>query len=300
MTKTAKICFAFALLLLFALFPGKVRAEISLILSNPEVTDDQVTVDVAISGLTSSSCPNTACFLQAMFTSKDTTRYFGFTQNSGGSWYEYNSEPSKDYIKSTFFSFTPIEGSWSGKLVAKNNPNDSNYKGPGDYLLRVKRYTGNATSSTSESSNDITVNFTYILPTATPTETPQPTTTATPTPSPTATPTKTPTPTAAPTKTPTPKPSPTVLASPSPSSDSYETLGADTPSVLEIGNITSPSPEVLGTKDTKEKFPWMASVFLLGGVVSLVFAFLSFFKGRKLSYNNQSENKERLPSNEDT
>ena len=50
-------------------FPFFVHA-IDIVLSNPSVGgDDEVTVDVSVTGLSQSSCPNTKCFLQAMLLS---------------------------------------------------------------------------------------------------------------------------------------------------------------------------------------------------------------------------------------
>ncbi|MEK7061531.1 MAG: hypothetical protein AAB954_02620 [Patescibacteria group bacterium] len=173
---------------------------ITLVISNPVISNDEVTVDVNVSGLSSMN------YLQGMFTqSTINPSYFGYTQNNIGDWYKYSGSYTKEEIQLTFFSFTPQDSSWSGQLKIKNDPADPDYIGPGTYVLRVKRYTGGSDSS-AQTSNDLSVDLAYVFPTSTPTETPtsvpNPTNTPTATPNPTATPTKTPTPT----KSPTPRP----------------------------------------------------------------------------------------------
>src|SRR5260221_10690104 len=115
--KSALILF----LVLFFFSAKNVFATISSVISNPVVdSNDEITIDVNITGLISSSCPNTQCFLQGMLTQSINPQYLGFTQNNNSQWYEYNGSPDTSYIQSTFFSFTPNSGSWSGQLKVKN------------------------------------------------------------------------------------------------------------------------------------------------------------------------------------
>ena len=243
---------------------------IDLSISNPVVSNDEVMVGVNISGLVSNSCPLTKCYLQGMFTkTASPAHYFGFTKNNygEGDWYKYFWSPSKEEIQSTYFYFTPENGTWSGTLNIKNDPADPDYVGPGDYFLRVRRYTGNSDNGpTSEESNDLTIGLTYVLPTPTPTSTPIPTPTPTATPNPTATPTKTSSPT--PTKSPTPKPTTTF----SPTSTPEEL-------VLGIQNSTSspsasPEEEVID----KKKFPVFPIILIITGFLCIAGAVFFFVK----------------------
>lgn len=147
-------------------------------------TNDEIEVEVTVKGLSSSSCFENRCYLQGLLTVENQNQYFGFTQNNQGNWYEYIGSPEVELIKSTFFSFEPKEGSWSGKLKVKNNSGDSDYKGPGNYSLQLRRYSGKSSSHAGES-NALSVQLSYILPTPTPSPTP---TIYTASPTPTSTP----------------------------------------------------------------------------------------------------------------
>ncbi len=259
--------FVFTLLFLvsfFLIFPISVSA-VNLTISEPQVVSDVVTINVSISGLSSQSCPNTICYLQGMFTSLGQTKYFGLTQNNSGQWYEYNGSPESSYIANTFFSFTPVDDGWNGSLIVKNNPDDSDYDGPGDYNLKVKRYTGNSSSSTSEESNILTIQLTTV------TLTPTPSPTGIPTQSPTSTPTPTKSPTPIPTKSPTPKPS----KSPSPS-----------PEVLGEEDVSTPEPETpsatpLVSDSSKKKFPLIPVLFIGSGLVMIGVALVQLKNAKK-------------------
>ena len=148
------------LTLLLALFwASPAFAAISFSISNPQQSGNEVTIDVSLSGLTSSSCPNVSCYLQAAFTSQVQTRYFGFTKNNSGQWYEYISSPSTTYIQSTFFAFQPTSGAWSGQVTLKINTESSYYDGPGTYNINAWRYTGNSTSGTAITSDVLSINI---------------------------------------------------------------------------------------------------------------------------------------------
>lgn len=233
----------FIAVLLFFFVAGKIEA-ITFTISNPVVnSDDSIDVDAAISGLIASSCSTSGCYLQAELRMLDESKnYFGYTYNNSGEFIDYlSSFSSTDDIKSKLFNFVPVSASWSGKLKAKNNPNDANYLGPGQYTFRFRRFSGNSKNPIDPStgdSNALTVNFTLSSPTPTPTPTPTSTNSPTPTPAPTSspTPTKTPTPTPTPTKTPTP--SPTLKPSVSPTSEEVlptgVVLGENTGNKLDI------------------------------------------------------------------
>jgi len=231
---------------------------ITIVISNPVVVSDEVTVDVKVSGLSSTN------YLQGMFTKSTTDpSYFGYTQNNNSDWYKYSGSYSKEEIQLNFFSFTPQESSWSGQLKIKNDSADPDYIGPGTYTLRVKRYTGGSDSS-AQTSNDLSVDLAYVLPTSTPTATPTPTPTATA--SPTATPTKTPIPT--PTKSPTPKPTTDPL--PMPTSEEL---------VLGIQNNTvMPSPTPEEEIADEKNFPVFPVILIVTGFLCIAGAIFFFVK----------------------
>ena len=243
---------------LFFLFSSPAHA-ISFTLSNPQVSD-QITIDITISGATNTNCPNSRCYLQGMLTAVDQNKYFGFTQNNSGDWYEYISEPEPEYIQSSFFSLQLTDGNWSGQLKIKNNPQDPDYQGPGNYLLKVKRYTGNS-SSGSFAANDLNVTLTQASPSPSPTPTP--------TPSPTSTPTSAPNPTPTPTLRPTS--SPQVLAAKTASSASTASPSADMADInLAPGLLSTPSasPE-LATPSGQGNLPLAPFLIAGGGLIAL-------------------------------
>jgi hypothetical protein len=195
-----KIKIFFILALLFLFFVKKVDAVITFTISNPTVdSNDVIEVEASLAGLTSSqNCSTSGCYLQAELKILDESKgYFGYTSNNSGEFVDYFSlASSADEVKSKLFNFVPSpSGTWSGKLKAKNNFTDSNYKGPGQYAIRFRRFTGNSISATDGDSNALTINLSLALPTPTPgpTNTPTPNPTSTPTPAPASTNTPTPT-----------------------------------------------------------------------------------------------------------
>ncbi len=253
--------------LYFLLFPNVVfAADINLELLNQ---DDYLTINVNISGLERTSCKDSTCYLQGMFTStQGSPKYFGYTFGQYD-WFIYDGSPEKEFIKSNFVPFeTSLEGSWSGVIRLKPDKNDPDYKGPGEYLIKVRRYTGESTGPATDDINILTVNLNE--PTPSPTGTPTPAPTNTPSPSPTIsstpTPVKTPSATASPTpvvtktpsvtKTPTPEPSvspqvvspTTLLVSPS---TAVAVLGESTDSSSYVLNLNSPTPTTDSEKSSK-------------------------------------------------
>lgn len=255
---------------LFLSFPSPTFAAISFTLSNPQYQDNELTVDVSLSGLTSTSCSNSICYLQGAFTAQDKTKYFGSTQSTSGQWYPYISSPDPSYIQSDFFSFQPLEGNWSGTIKIKFDPQDAAYKGSGTYTLKVWRYTGKSSSPAGNAV--ISVN----LASAAPTPTFIPTSTQTPSTIPTKTPTSKPTPiksgptaTAKPVATTTPAPALTpaksVIQQSSKEEDNIPT------SILGEMVTASPSasPTIAGAKeasffDLPKLFIGIGFVFLVG------------------------------------
>lgn len=167
------------LTVLFLFFGVRVTFAVSFTISNPQYHGDEITIDILLSGLTSSSCLNGYCYLQAAFTSPSPIRYFGFTKNNNGQWYQYISSPTQSYIQSTFFTFQPVGGTWSGQLTLKVNTEDSNYHGAGTYNIKAWRYSGNS-SSASGDSDSISVNIQIPVPSPSSISTPAPSVTPTP------------------------------------------------------------------------------------------------------------------------
>lgn len=210
-----------------------------------------------------------------MFTSAyGSPKYFGFTFGQND-WFLYDGSPEKDFIKTNFVPFdTSPDGSWSGVLRLRPDKDDPDYKGPGEYIIKVKRYTGESTSAATDDFNQLIVNLSEPTPTptaviespsetvsATPTNTLTPSPIAIRTPTPSLTQIKTPTPT--PIKTPTPEPkasvSPTQLLTPT-SIMGREVLGDSTSSAEINLNILSATPSVTVKKDGKEQ-PHSTSYF---------------------------------------
>jgi hypothetical protein len=256
--------FIFVLIFSFLfLNPDQVFAVISFSIANPQITENVITVDVSIAGLSTSSCPESNCYLQAAFTSPSKTRYFGFTQNNNKEWYKYDGSPEQDYIKSTFFTFHPQDGSWFGSLVVKVDEQDSDYDGPGTYNLKAWRYSGNSNSSSGDSDNVLPVNLTASLPSPTPSPQPSPSPSHSPSPSPT--PKSTPKTTA---KSPSPSPKPT-------DNQTKSVLGEKTATSTPSANLSntfqdSPSPSAGYTGESSQK---IAGIFI--GVGSVLIAISS-------------------------
>lgn len=185
------------------LFTTSVDA-IEFTVSNPQISGQEIAIDVSLSGVTSSNCPSAKCYLQGILRAADSTYYFGETLNNKGVWIDYISSPEKEYITENFFAVEIVGSSWSGQLKVRYKSDDSRYKGPGTYDLKVRRYTGGSSSSAGEAAT--TVSLTAAIPQS-PTATPTPQSTSSPTPTSTPKPTATSTPTPTPTKQATPTPS---------------------------------------------------------------------------------------------
>lgn len=253
-------------------------ATISLSISSMAKKDDYYIVNITASGLSSSS----GCFVQGMFTATPSS-YFGYTWSSKGEWLKYDASPDQEFVKANFVELINDEPK---NILVKPDFASGSYKGPGNYILKVRRFIANGNSS-SYYSNIIPVDLTEPTPIETvtetpadtPAETPMPTltvsSTSTPTLTPTSTKTLTPTPTKTPTKTPTisktPTPKPTT---PSLVSSGSGVLGESTDSasvssmILDTPEAT-PSPQ---EKPTNYKTPFFIGLTLVfGGSLLLYF-----------------------------
>lgn len=97
--------------------------------------DDSVTINASAAGLTT-----TTSRLQAIFTkSLDSPRYFSFSQNQNGEWYQYKSSPT-DSEFADYYIVTASNSAWAGTIKVKFDNNSVGFKGAGDYYLRLKLY----------------------------------------------------------------------------------------------------------------------------------------------------------------
>jgi hypothetical protein len=164
------------------------------------------------------------------------TSYFGFTQNKEGIWTNASGSKCMEYYKIAQSDL--VEGSWSGKLKLKPDLASSFYIGPGEYFLKVGRYTSSCGSPTW--SGETTMIIMGPSPTYTPTQTPIPT--SSPIPMPSTSPTQAPTNMPTRTKTPTPTVFISSDAQSVDSSESAQVLG--TTESLEESSISSQTREL--------------------------------------------------------
>lgn len=205
---------------------------ISFGISNFEKINDHYAVEASISGAATGS----AYFVQTMLTRTDQNSYFGFTWSQKGEWLKYSSSPDKELIKS---NFPVLKNGEMQKILFKPDIDSPKYQGSGEYVLKMKRYTGES-SSGYYADNSLTINLTEVTPTGTPTP---PTQTPTPTPVQTSTPTQTPTP--SPTR-PSPTASPTEVTTPAPT---------ETVAITEEVEEVTPASEVLGETVKQDEIP---------------------------------------------
>ena len=161
------------------------NAGYSLTFSNPPKSlneDEEFEIDVSFVG-ESKTYASKKYFLRAVFSEKDSTKYFGYTHNGKESWGNSGSD------KSLLLEITTNdEASWSGKLKVKPDVTSSNFSGEGTYFLKVGRYTSQNDSSAdwTDQEEEVFISYTAPSPTATPTSnptsTPQPTQVQEPTP----------------------------------------------------------------------------------------------------------------------
>lgn len=278
---------ALFLFLFVFLSPKFAYGTISLSISGVEKKDDYYIVNITASGLSSTS----GCFVQGMFTATPSS-YFGYTWSSKGEWLKYDSSPDQEFVIANFVELKDDEPQ---NILVKPDSEASGYKGPGDYLLKIRRFISNGNSS-SHYSNIIQLPLTEPIPTEVITETPTetitqtPTTLATNTPTPTPSPTKTPTttPTKAPTSTPTKAPTKIPTKTPTLTNSPTRTLTSTTSAVLGESTASAtlsalfheiaptPTPEMKIIKQNNNKTPFFVGILLAIGSGSLL-----YFRHRK-------------------
>lgn len=273
-----KACLLITILLVGVIaFPYHVGAALEFNISNPTVESDKISFSAEISGATNVNCPDGKCYFQGGIR-YGSGNYFGFTKNNLGSYIAYVSSPDTGFIKENFLYCEIVDGKCNYAVEMRFNRDDPHYKGPGEYTLKLKRYTGN--SSDGKDSNELTVELKVA--------TPQPTSSPTPTPTPTPSPTAyiSPTPEASQTPKPTQKPTqrPTSSATPK-----VEPTANPTDDPMILGTATEP-PKVVGATDesysTPGKTPPAALVMIAGGLGATLVAGVSMLRSR---YNERPE-----------
>lgn len=243
-------------LFLLFIFPKISLATVSFQISNFKREGDYIIVEASVSGISSSSA-----YVQGMFTNISSSDYFGFTWGQKEEWVDYQST-NKEFITTRLpiLLRDTVQSIW-----IRPNFENSGYKGPGDYYLKLKRFTGTADTS-SEYSNTLTVGLYEVLTTPTPTPTELITSTPTPTETPvTLNPTKTPTPTPIKTATPTISKTPTqnaVTQIPSLTSVIPAEGGQGSSALqgrIHLEDLSSSLSSVLGDSTTSSQFDTLAA-----------------------------------------
>jgi hypothetical protein len=274
MAKSFKIIFLF--LFFFLIFTSPVFAAFTI----TDVTPSEINSadDIFIVSASASALQSNPQYLQLALTAVgNPTNLLGITQNNAGSWYFYKSSPTVPDLESTFYSFNHTDGSWVGQIFGKVDTNDDGYRGPGQYNLRLYKYTisgaGNVSSSYVVWATPIIINISLPSPTPTPT----PTLTPTPTPKSTSTPRPTPSPTKSPTAQPASVPSPTGKILATAISTVAAVLGEEaTQSGGTIsGQETQELEEPEATPPAKQNF--LPKILLGGGILTILGMIVSAF-----------------------
>lgn len=175
---------------LFAgLVPIAFAASQSLVVTAVPATLDQSSSAEIRVDFTCPSC-STDSYLRAVLYSSGTL-YFGYTRVPDGTWVNAPGSQCSSYYPVLQSDLSP-EGSWSGTISIKPDPDSSYYYGPGEYHIKVGRYTPSC-GSVSVWSEPVAISLTGPTPTPThsPTSKPLPTSINTSVPKATPVPTET-------------------------------------------------------------------------------------------------------------
>lgn len=115
--------------------------------------------------ITLPSSPNTIYYLTGAFKKTGGTRYFGLTKKDS-SWIQYGD----DYLNKNKI-VTNSDGVWSSVLEVRPDTDDTDYKGSGDYIFKVGRYTSSGSGPTWSNESAIKIVDTNNSPTTMPTAT---------------------------------------------------------------------------------------------------------------------------------
>lgn len=258
-TKPARIIWLLFAFLFF--FPAKVFAVTVTINNFPNtISAGPFVVDVLISG------PNPATnYLRIDLYKEGTDNYFGETYN-GTDWYG-GSDGSKYWpitIGEDKIATTSVQGKFG-------NPSLAEYPTPGNYKLRIRRYTSSGSQASGDEQTPVEVQI--AVPIATPTTVP----TKEPTLAPTSEPTNVPTPklpTSTPTKKPTPKPTIKIATI------SGTILGEEATAAAFYPLEASPTAEVVSPEKSGGKKTFWPKIFLGLGMLALFGAAFSLWYTR--------------------
>jgi len=183
---------------------------------------------------------NADYYLKGAFKKDDGTRYLGLTKKDS-EWVEYGDEYLDQYKITTDSS-----GNWNGNIEVKPDTLDNDYKGSGDYIFKVGRYTGAGSGPTW--SNDTTIKINDLNRSSlSDSSTPQPTSKATSS----------------------SFPSPTIFKSPTPK-PSYQIA-----SIAGVTTSVTPQPEVeIKSQKQINPFLWMGMIFIFAGTASIGYIYL--------------------------
>lgn len=164
--------------------PVVIAASQSLTITNvPVRIDERQEFDIDVEFL----CPSctTDSYLRAVLYVSGTS-YFGYTQSNDGVWSNAPGSQCTQYFLVPKDDLS-AEGTWSGHMRVKPDPESGNYDGPGEYNLKVGRYTPSC-SSASVWSEPVPIALSGPTNTPVPTQTPKPQPSSTPSFVPTYTP----------------------------------------------------------------------------------------------------------------
>lgn len=273
--------------ILFLFFAVNPVLAVTITISNapPSITDEPFNINVSVAGASAGTN-----YLRVDLYKEGTTNYFGETYNNS-IW--YGGSDGKQYFPVTITSGQTWDGSVQGRI---GNPTSEEYSGPGNYKLRVRRYTNSGGQGTTDQAPQ-EIQIVFATPTPTPTPTPSPT--SSPTPSPTPTSIKTPTPAPTPKKTQSPTSTPTVTFShsytPSPTSKptpsnpgktetSYRIASVAGATVIASASATTSSSSNVEVKDQRQVNPmvWIGLIFIFAGTGSI--GYIYFKKNGKIHF----------------
>lgn len=259
------------------LFPARFfAASIQSISVNttPSTIDQSQEFEVNITLL----CPNCSdSYLRAVFYPSGSS-YFGYTQSNSGSLTNVSGGSCTSYLKISQSDLT-TEGTWSGKLKAKPDTENAYYKGPGEYLFKVGRYTSSCGSPLWSLETTIAI----AGPTPTPTLIPTSIPTNTPVPTNTPIPTNTPTPKLTPTPTPKITQKSTASVSPKITSSVKDVLGESSQGETQVPD--SKEVKILSSNTSN----WIPVVLILIGIVFLIACAIVFFYPYIIRFKNKKK-----------
>lgn len=159
-----KVVAATIFFFIFLYIPNSVYAAFDFATSSQTIADtEELTISVTLD-LSSSTGGNTY-FLRGAFFEEGTTKYFGYTIDNQQSPYNGPYSACQNLYQVT----VDESGDWSGDFKVKADPESSYFKGSGEYLFKVGRYTSGCSLSWADS-DPVKISITQtVFPDPTPT-----------------------------------------------------------------------------------------------------------------------------------